>query len=108
VTECVQCQGRSSNAYLCARCCSELRSMLDGLAIGNPLGNGRRSRPWLVCLEDAALGGTRLGESARRSTERNSPTPFNERASDELGKVTNTLTTWCRHLAESRGIEVVL
>jgi hypothetical protein len=105
---CTVCAAKCNNGFLCSRCQQDLKQLLDGLSIGNPLGNGRRSRPWLVCLEDAALGGTRLGESARRSTERNSPTPFNERASDELGKVEGMLFGWVRHICESRGIEVVL
>lgn len=107
MTDCTVCSAKSQ-LWLCNRCQTELRSMLDGLAIGNPLGNGRRSRPWLVCLQDAAEGSTRLGESARRATDQTQPMPFNERASDELGKVEGMLGTWVRHICESRGIEVVL
>jgi hypothetical protein len=105
---CTVCAAKCNNGFLCSRCQQDLKQLLDGLAIGNPLGNGRRSRPWLVCLQDAA-GGTRLGGigAAVDGTER-SPTPFNERASDELGKVEGILGTWVRHLCESRGIEVVL
>lgn len=107
MTTCQNCSAKSQ-LFLCNRCCQDLKQLLEGLALGFPLGNGRRSRPWLVCLEDAANGATRLGESARRSTERNSPLPFNQRASEELGRVEGILSTWVRHLAESRGIEVQL
>ncbi|WP_141245660.1 hypothetical protein [Mycobacterium avium] len=49
--------------------------MLQGLAVGQPLGNGHYAAGFIEYLEDAALGRTRLGESARRSNERTTPLP---------------------------------
>ncbi len=54
-TECRNC-GRAAQTFLCPRCVTELRDMLTGLAHG-----------WIQYLEDAALGQTKLGESARRT-----------------------------------------
>jgi len=85
---------RKCQLHLCTDCSNQLREMLTGLAIGFPLGNGKRSRPWLQYLEDAALGDTRLGESARRSTDRTQPLPFGETASQLLTNTHTTLATW--------------
>lgn len=106
MTECKNC-GRKSQVFLCQSCRDELRSMLIGMAYGQELPNGHRAAGFLEFLEDAALGRTRLGESARRSTEMNSPVPFNSRASELLAAVHNTLTGWCQHLIESRGVQYV-
>lgn len=78
--------------------------MLQGLAQGQELPSGHRAAGWIEYLEDAALGRTRLGESARRSTERNTPLPVNLRASAMLDDVRCTLSTWVRHICEARGI----
>ncbi|UXA06567.1 hypothetical protein KXD96_28295 (plasmid) [Mycobacterium sp. SMC-2] len=47
--------------------------MLQGLAVGQAHPNGERSPGFIEYLEDAKLGRTRLGESARRSNERTTP-----------------------------------
>ena len=77
--------------------------MLTGLATGFPLGNGKHSRPWLQCLEDAALGDTRLGESARRSTDRTTPLPFGETASTLLADTYFTLAKWFQTILNRKG-----
>ena len=92
--ECKRCSGKSQT-YLCARCQVALTELLEGLAIGTELPDGRMSRPWLQCLEDARLGDTRLGESARRSTERNTPLPVHLGASQLYDDITATLQHWC-------------
>jgi hypothetical protein len=68
--------------------------MLTGLAVGQVLPNGQRGAGWLENLEDAAWGRTRLGESARRSSEKGSPMLHNERASDLLENVHDMLLRW--------------
>lgn len=105
MSQCTHCGGRAQ-LYLCGSCQTDLRDMLTGLAIGQDLGNGRRSRGFIQALEDAVLGDTRLGESARRSTERNTPLPVNLLASQLLENVHNMLGGWVRHLCESRGTEI--
>jgi hypothetical protein len=105
MTECTVCQGRSNNGFLCARCCGELRTLLDGLSIGNPLGNGRRSRPLLVCLADSALGDTRQGESERRSSDRTTPLPFHDGSSMLLDAVHATLVRWVQDICDTHHIE---
>lgn len=93
-TQCQVCQGRTADLNLCSVCQSELRSMLVGLAVGQVLPNGTRGAGWIEYLEDSAQGRTRLGESARRSTERGSPMLHNERASDLLDNVHTMLVKW--------------
>lgn len=83
-----------TDSGLCGICQRELRDMLVGLAVGQVLPNGTRGQGWLENLEDAALGRTRLGESARRSTERGSPMLHNERASDLYNDITDMLQRW--------------
>lgn len=68
--------------------------MLRGLAVGQVLPNGQRAAGWIEYLEDACHGKTRLGESARRSSEKGSPMLHNERASELLGNVHNMLLKW--------------
>lgn len=103
-TQCQSCSAKSQ-LWLCPRCQGDLKQLLDGLSLGTPLGNGRRSRPWLVSLYDEVHGNTRKGESARRSTDKTSPLPFREVASALALKAKGTLGTWLRHLCETRGIE---
>ncbi|MBZ4574687.1 hypothetical protein [Mycobacterium avium] len=74
MANCQQCQ-RQSDLYLCSECQQDLHDMLQGLAVGQPLGNGHYAAGFIEYLEDAALGRTRLGESARRSNERTTPLP---------------------------------
>jgi hypothetical protein len=68
--------------------------MLIGLATGQELPNGHRGASWLEYLQDCANGHTRLGESARRSTEHGSPLLMNERASGLLSDVHSMLLRW--------------
>jgi len=68
--------------------------MLQGLAVGQELPNGKRAAGFIENLQDAAWGKTRLGESARRSTEQTSPMLHNERASELLGNVHDMLIRW--------------
>jgi hypothetical protein len=68
--------------------------MLTGLAVGQVLPNGQRAAGWIEFLEDACHGKTRLGESARRSSEKGSPMLHNERASDLLDNVHEMLIRW--------------
>ena len=106
MTACRNCHRKCHDAFLCHQCANDLRELLHGLAVGMPLDNGRRSRAWLVALEDAALGDTRLGESARRSTDKTTPIPFGENASALLASMRNMLETWVKHLCEARGMEL--
>lgn len=100
--DCQRC-ARKTQLFLCGPCTHELRDLLRGLAVGNELDNGRRSRPWLTCLEDAVNGHTRLGESARRSSERNSPLPVHLAASALLDNVKDMLHKWAQHLTIHQG-----
>lgn len=92
--QCQVCQGRTADLNLCSVCQSELKSMLVGLAVGQVLPNGQRGAGWIENLQDAAWGRTRLGESARRSSEKGSPLLMNERASGLLENVTDMLLKW--------------
>lgn len=105
-TPCQVCARNSPNSFLCQACCHELHDLLIGLVIGQELPNGKRAPGWLEYLQDAAWGRTRLGESARRSTERNTPLPMNLGASQLLENVNGMLLTWARHICESRGVEL--
>lgn len=66
MTKCTHCR-RRAQLFLCNTCISELRDMLTGLAVGQPLPNGRRDAGFLAWLSDAALGKTKLNEQARRT-----------------------------------------
>lgn len=91
--QCQVCAGRSE-LHLCGVCQRELKDMLVGLAVGQELPNGHRGAGWLEFLEDACTGHTRLGESARRSTDKGSPMLHNERASDLLDNIHGMLLKW--------------
>jgi hypothetical protein len=95
-TKCKHCH-RQSDRYLCEQCMDKAEDMLTGLADGWPIVSAHkeyRSGSYLEFLEDAILGQTRLGESARRSTERGSPMPVNLTASDALDNIHDMLTMW--------------
>ncbi|ORV92785.1 hypothetical protein AWC11_07215 [Mycobacterium interjectum] len=68
--------------------------MLLGLAQGQELPSDRRAAGWIEYLEDAVLGRTRLGESARRSTDLTTPLPVHLGASELLGDVETMLAKW--------------
>jgi hypothetical protein len=94
--KCQHCH-RQSQLYLCECCQDEAEDMLTGLADGWPLQSEHkayRSGSYLEFLADAALGHTRLGESARRSTERGSPMPVNLTAAGTLDDIHDMLTRW--------------
>lgn len=97
MTQCQSC-ARKSDLYLCSFCSLELREMLTNLAgrtaTNLSTGETRATAGWLELLEDAALGFTRLGESTRRSTERNTPLPVNLGASQVLDNIHHMLTKW--------------
>ncbi len=76
MTECDVCHAKSQ-LRLCARCQSDLRDTLTQLAhrtaTNHATGEQRPAPGWLELLEDARLGRTRLGESARRASEYSRP-----------------------------------
>ena len=91
--QCQVCAGRSE-LHLCGVCQRELKDMLQGLAVGQQLPNGQRSQGWIANLEDVCHGKTRLGESARRSSDKGSPMLCNERASELLDNIHDMLLKW--------------
>lgn len=97
MTECQSCSAKSQT-YLCTRCQTDLADTLTQLAYRTATnfstGETRPAPGWLELLEDAALGRTRLGESARRSSDRNTPLPVNLGASELLDDVHAMLTKW--------------
>lgn len=97
MSECTVCSAKSQ-LFLCTRCQGDLRETLTQFAhrtATNPAtGETRTAAGWLEMLEDAALGRTRLGESARRSTERNTPLPVNLGASAVLDDIHHMLIRW--------------
>lgn len=102
-TKCKHCH-RNSQLFLCEECQDKAEGMLRGMAAGWDVVNDHktyRTASFLELLEDAVLGQTRLGESARRSTERGSPMPVNLTASDELDNIHAMLTRWTTTLNTS-------
>lgn len=97
MTECDICHAKSQ-LRLCTRCQADLKDTLTQLAnrtaTNHATGEQRPAPGWLELLEDAALGRTRLGESARRSTERNTPLPVHLDASQLLDDTHAMLTRW--------------
>jgi hypothetical protein len=104
MTPCTFC-GARAQTFLCGRCTADARDTLTGLVVGPELPNGHRGAGWLAKLADAAHGQTRLGESARRSTDNGSPMLCNLKASALLDTVRNMLSTWVRDLCDVRGID---
>lgn len=100
--KCTQCQGNAT-LFLCKRCQYELHDMLHGLVAGEPSANGQPSAGWIDYLDDAAHGQTRLGESARRSTEKGSPLMVNLRASELLTYAHSVLLEWTRDITDTTG-----
>ncbi|MEZ0366790.1 hypothetical protein ACAG26_24255 [Mycobacterium sp. pUA109] len=102
---CTVCTAKT-DLFLCGRCKGELRSTLSGLVRGPAYTNGHYGAGGLAFLLQAAHGQTRLGESARRSTDKGSPMLCNLRASELLANVSNFLSTWIRDICETRGVEI--
>lgn len=107
MTACHVCTARADSANLCRRCTAEIVAVLLGLRrdlddlvavetrmASGPLGLGERSRQW-----DAAPA-----EGSRPVT----PWQYAPGAADQLWAVDNTITTWARHIAESRHVKLAL
>lgn len=131
MTECLRCEGKAHNAYLCPRCTSDLRKMLSDMPW------------WLNRLTETALGHTRMSDNAgRKSATRRDldgdlelaaciePLPageedlekarkareklalahalatggINAKASELLSEIADSLGYWARVLCESRGL----
>jgi hypothetical protein len=97
---CAKCQ-----LYLCTRCSADLRAMLLGLATGWEVQSDHKTYQtagYIEWLQDKKLGRTRLGESARRSSERSRPLPVHTgprgdwvgSPSEMLDNVHNVLMRW--------------
>lgn len=74
----VECQcGRKTDVHLCADCQRDVEGWLSDLACGWTLttsaGRTYQSESFIDYLSDARYGATRLGMSARRSTEHSAP-----------------------------------
>lgn len=104
MSQCQRCAGRAQ-LFLCSTCSNELREMLKGLAHGQKLAGGKFGSGWIENLQDAVLGRTRLGESARRSSDRTTPLMVHLDASKLLDQVHATLIRWVQGICETRGID---
>jgi hypothetical protein len=99
---CQRCSGRVHDAFICRRCERDLKEMLDGLP------------RWLGYLQDCVHGQTRLGESARRSSDQGSPMPcpvgpkgdWKGSPSELYQQVHNTLSRIVQEICESRGVSL--
>jgi hypothetical protein len=104
VSNCQVCDAQTS-AFLCARCTAEIERALAELPAdltdlqavatrqaAGPLGLGDPARQWDGPRQDGALG--------------DAGWVFAPGAADQLWVVGNTVTTWARHLASSRGVEL--
>jgi hypothetical protein len=99
--KCTQCSAKCGT-YLCNRCQSQLRDWLTGMP------------RWLMHLEEAVTGQTRLGESARRSSEKGSPAlcrlgpkgDFARSPSQLLNYTNSVLVEWVRDICETRGVQI--
>ncbi|KZM70770.1 hypothetical protein [Nocardia terpenica] len=78
--------------FLCASCAEELAAALDGV-------------PWLLDeLAVTELRQDRVSRGLRSGSRPVAPLPFHPAAAELHATLTNGITTWARHLAESRGI----
>lgn len=105
MTECQSCT-RPAQMFLCATCEAELRDMLASLP------------EWIECLSDVVLRRERLSDSSgHRKRGDELPAPYEPdtengrstrqgQASALLITTRNHLTTWIRHLCETRGNDV--
>jgi hypothetical protein len=92
MSQCQRCSAKCQ-LFLCPPCETELRDMLLGLP------------RFIDYLIDAALGQTRLGESARRSSDTTTPLLCNESASRHLDNIHAMLVRWVQDLCETRGVD---
>ena len=100
--------GAKTELYLCGHCTAELRDMLHGLVYGQDLPNQHQGAGFIEYLEDARFGRTRLGESARKSTEYSRPAlakltdddkdSFKGSPSELFTRIQNILLTWTHKL----------
>jgi hypothetical protein len=117
MNNCRRC-GRRAQLYLCQHCTIDLQELITSLIVKyNPAGpegttaSGgrwwieRRSPGLLEYLNDAVLGQTRLGISARHSTDYTTPMPFNGKASALATEAAETLTSWATKI--SRHVETL-
>ena len=81
-------------AYVCSPCADKMRA--DLLRIVDLAGE----------VEGAILKLVRYGGSGGGSGER--PVPFDDKRAERAAAVGNTISTWARHIAESRGLTVEL
>lgn len=88
-----RCGKPSPNAYLCPDCTRELTHALDQI-------------PALLRELDVSLSrqDAQGDSSGRKGTE--TPLPYHAGASDLLSAANNTLSTWARHIAGTRGVVV--
>ena len=99
MTDCNVCSRKVDGAFMCGSCRTELTDLLTGLAVGWRVDNGHRaytSGSYLEFLADAVHGKTRLGESARRSTDKTSPLMAHLKASELFADATHTLSMWAQ------------
>lgn len=85
--------------------------MLEGLIHGQNLGNNHFEPGWLEYLHDAATGHTRLGESARRSSEHGAPLlarlgpkgDFKDSPTEMWDRIHAMLATWVQATINRKG-----
>lgn len=115
---CTACHG-AAQLFLCRQCQTQLADTL--LSLLPTVDNGRPQPGLIEHLEDVELRRTRLGGGAPRNRADGSPALYQPdtdtsthekprrtrqaRASDELAALRNSLTTWVRHVCETRGVD---
>lgn len=92
MSECGAC-GAKTDGFICKLCGEQLeRAIGDMPAL-------------LVELEITVTKQDKMGRGGKRGKGDDAPLPFNWSASDAVWAINNTLTTWARHLASSRGVQ---
>lgn len=96
----------ADTGYACHSCAKRLKVALlrTGAVLRHPT---VKASAGLFSATDLAVTFARLdvlGEGGQSSAEK--PLPFDWDASDAAWAVHNTLTTWARHVAENRGLEI--
>ncbi|MFD6357926.1 MerR family transcriptional regulator [Nocardia tengchongensis] len=87
--------GRPTDGFLCTDCVSALETCLDGV-------------PWLLDqLAVTELRLDRVNAGLRTGKRPDRPMPFNTDAADLHAALGNSITSWVRHMCESRGIDYV-